>query len=245
MSSLSRFMLLGFLASIIAGCQTTGLERELSYNQTKLREVEGDRDRLEFQLSTSERQLQETVQELIAIQKKFADLNAKNAALVAENDLLLSRPTPAAAIIEEVGEPDLGSFAGIDGLTATAEEGGVRITVEQQVLFSSGSADITRRGKEALEKLATVLSTEFTGSDIRVEGHTDSTPVKKTKTRWASNWELSSIRACAVLRALLDAGASTAVKIEAVGYGSQRPVADNTTKQGRGQNRRVEVIVYR
>ncbi|MGE4601285.1 MAG: hypothetical protein AAEJ65_00090, partial [Planctomycetota bacterium] len=80
MSSLSRFMLLGFLASIIAGCQTTSLERELSYNQTKLREVEGDRDRLEFQLSTSERQQQETVQELIAIQKKLADLNAKNAA---------------------------------------------------------------------------------------------------------------------------------------------------------------------
>ena len=244
MSSLSRFILLGFLASILAGCQTTSLERELSYNQTMLREAEEDRDRLEFQLSTSERQLAETVKELIGIQKQMADLSAKNAALVAKNDLLLSRPTPVTAIIEEVGEPDLGSFAGIDGLTATVEDGSVRITVEQQVLFSSGSADITRRGKEALEKLATVLSTEFTGSDIGVEGHADSTPVKKTKTRWASNWELSSIRACAVLGALLDAGASTAAKIEAVGFGSQRPVADNTTKQGRGQNRRVEVIVY-
>ena len=123
MSSLSRFILLGFLASILAGCQTTSLERELSYNQTMLREAEEDRDRLEFQLSTSERQLAETVKELIGIQKQMADLSAKNAALVAKNDLLLSRPTPVTAIIEEVGEPDLGSFAGIDGLTATAEEG--------------------------------------------------------------------------------------------------------------------------
>lgn len=241
MSSLSRFMLLGFLALMVSGCQTTSLERELSYNQNKLREAEGDRDRLEFQLATSERQQQETVLELVDIRKQLADANAKNAALVAKNDVLLSRPEPASAIIED----DLGSFEGIDGLTATSDEDGVRITVDQQVLFSSGSADITRRGKDALQKLAAVLEMEFSGRDIRVEGHTDSTPVKKTKTRWASNWELSSIRACAVLRALLDAGASTAAKIEAVGYGSQRPVADNTTKQGRGQNRRVEVIVYR
>jgi len=245
MSSFSRYLVLFFLASVVAGCQTTSLERELSYNQKKLRELEDERNRLEFQLSTSERQQQETVKELVAIQKTLADVSAKNAALQAENENLLSRPIPSSAVIEDVGEPDLGSFEGIEGLTASAEDGDVRITVDQQVLFSSGSADITRRGKAALEKLANVLRTEFSGRDVRVEGHTDSTPVKKTKMRWASNWELSSIRACAVLRALVDAGAAAPAKIEAVGYGSQRPVADNTTKEGRSQNRRVEVVVYR
>ena len=232
MSSFSRYLLLIFLTSVVAGCQTTSLERELSYNQKKLRVIEDERNRLEFQLATSERQQQETVTELVATQKSLAEISAKNAALLAQNDNLLSRPTPAAAIIDDVGEPDLGSFEGIDGLTASSEDGDVRITVDQQVLFSSGSAEITRRGRDA-------------GKDIRVEGHTDSTPVKKTKVRWATNWELSSIRACSVLRALLDAGAAAPAQIEAVGYGSQRPVADNTTKEGRGQNRRVEVIVYR
>ena len=245
MSSFSRYLLLIFLTSVVAGCQTTSLERELSYNQKKLRVIEDERNRLEFQLATSERQQQETVTELVATQKSLAEISAKNAALLAQNDNLLSRPTPAAAIIDDVGEPDLGSFEGIDGLTASSEDGDVRITVDQQVLFSSGSAEITRRGRDALEKLAAVLSTEFSGKDIRVEGHTDSTPVKKTKVRWATNWELSSILACSVLRALLDAGAAAPAQIEAVGYGSQRPVADNTTKEGRGQNRRVEVIVYR
>ncbi|MGE4620160.1 MAG: OmpA family protein, partial [Planctomycetota bacterium] len=238
MSSFSRYLLLVFLTSVVAGCQTTSLERELSYNQKKLREIEEERDRLEFQLATSERQQQLTVKELVETQKTLADVSAKNAALSTENENLQARPTPAAAIIEDLSEPDLGSFKGIDGLTATSEDGDVRITVDQQVLFSSGSAEITRRGKVALDKLAAILRTEFSGRDIRVEGHTDSTPVKKTKMRWATNWELSSIRACAVLRSLLDADAAAPAKIEAVGYGSQRPVADNTTKEGRRQNRR-------
>jgi len=97
MSSISRGLLLFLIASITAGCQTTSLERTLSYNQGKLREAEEQRDRLEFQLATSERQQQEAVAELVGFQKRIADFRAKNAALIAENEMLIARPIPASA----------------------------------------------------------------------------------------------------------------------------------------------------
>ena len=244
MSSISRGLLLFLIVSITAGCQTTSLERELAYNQDKLRTAEEQRDRLEFQLATSERQQQEAVDELVGFQQRFADISAKNAALIAENEALIARPIPSSAIIEDVGEPNLDGFDGIDGLKASAVDGMVTLTLDQQVLFNSGSAEISKRGQQALGKLAVVLRDQFAGREIRVEGHSDSTPVKKTKSRWATNWELSSTRACSVLRELIAANAADANRIAAVGYGAQRPVFDNSTKEGRSKNRRVEVIVF-
>ncbi len=244
MSSISRGLLLFLIVSITAGCQTTSLERTLSYNQDKLREAEEQRDRLEFQLATSERQQQEAVAELVGFQKRIADIRAKNAALTAENDMLIARPIPSSAIIEEIGEPNLDGFDGIDGLQASAVGGMVTLTLDQQVLFNSGSADISKRGQQALGQLAVVLRDQFAGREIRVEGHSDSTPVKKTRVKWASNWELSSTRACSVLRELISSNAADASRIAAVGYGAQRPVFDNSTKEGRSKNRRVEVIVF-
>ncbi len=243
MSAISRGLVLFLVASITAGCQTTSLERELSYNQNKLRAAEEQRDRLEYQLATCENQQQQSVSELVALQKRFADLSAKNAKLMAEIDLFNSQPIPASVTFDDVIEPDLGSFAGIDGLAATSDGGKVTLTLDQQVLFNSGSADISKRGQQALTAMATVLKDQFAGKEIRVEGHTDNTPIVKTKGRWASNWELSTTRACSVLRKLLAANVSDESNISAVGFGSTRPVSSNSDKKGRSQNRRVEVIV--
>jgi outer membrane protein OmpA-like peptidoglycan-associated protein len=196
MSSISRGLLLFLIALITAGCQTTSLERTLSYNQGKLREAEEQRDRLEFQLATSERQQQEAVAELVGFQKRIADFRAKNAALTAENEMLIARPIPASAIIEEIGEPNLDGFDGIDGLQASAVGGMVTLTLDQQVLFNSGSADISKHGQQALGQLAVVLRDQFAGREIRVEGHTDASGDER------ANWQLSGKRATAVVMAL-------------------------------------------
>ena len=144
---------------------------------------------------------------------------------------------------DNVAQEDLGSFEGIEGLTATADESGVRLTLDQSVLFTSGSAEVTRKGQDTLKKMSGIIRSEYANRKIRVEGHTDSTPITKTKSRWASNWELSSYRACAVLRRLLKEGAVNSSNISAIGFADQRPVGDNKTKVGRRMNRRVEIIV--
>lgn len=231
------------ILTLISGCQTTSLERQLSYNKSKLQEVEQERDRLQFQLATCEGQQRVATDELSALQKRFADLSAAKIALESEVNELLARPEPASVKLEEFVEEDLGSFDGIEGLTATSDESGVRLTLDQSVLFSSGSAEVTRKGQETLKKMAAIIRSEYANRKIRVEGHTDSTPIVKTKSRWASNWELSSYRACAVLRGLLKENAVKSSHVTAIGFADQRPVGDNQTKAGRKLNRRVEIIV--
>ena len=227
---------------LVSGCQTTNLERQLSYNKSKLQEVEQERDRLQFQLATCEGQQKVAMDDLTSLQKRFADLSAIKIALESEVSSLLARPEPASALLETF-EEDLGSFEGIEGLTATADESGVRLTLDQSVLFTSGSAEVTRKGQDTLKKMSGIIRSEYANRKIRVEGHTDSTPITKTKSRWASNWELSSYRACAVLRRLLKEGAVNSSNISAIGFADQRPVGDNKTKVGRRMNRRVEIIV--
>ncbi|MAJ28501.1 hypothetical protein CBD41_03725 [bacterium TMED181] len=227
---------------LVSGCQTTNLERQLSYNKSKLQEVEQDRDRLQFQLATCEGQQKVVMEELTILQKRFADLSVTKIALESELSSLLARPEPASAQLENF-EEDLGSFEGIEGLTATSDESGVRLTLDQSVLFTSGSAELTRKGQDTLKKMSGIIRSDYANRKIRVEGHTDSTPITKTKSRWASNWELSSYRACAVLRRLLSEGAVNSSNISAIGFADQRPVGDNKTKAGRSMNRRVEIIV--
>jgi chemotaxis protein MotB len=76
---------------------------------------------------------------------------------------------------------------------------------------------------------------------VRVEGHTDNVPV--TTERYASNWELSSARATAVLRYLVDDGDVDPSTVFAAGYGEFRPVASNLTPEGRALNRRADLVI--
>ena len=92
------------ILTLISGCQTTSLERQLSYNKSKLQEVEQERDRLQFQLATCEGQQRVATDELSALQKRFADLSAAKIALESEVNELLARPEPASVKLEEFVE---------------------------------------------------------------------------------------------------------------------------------------------
>jgi outer membrane protein OmpA-like peptidoglycan-associated protein len=104
------------------------------------------------------------------------------------------------------------------------------------VNFDSNRADIRKADLPDLEK-AIAFVKKYPGYKISVEGHTDSRGSAKY------NQALSERRALAVKRYLVDHGAANAGRIEAVGYGESRPVADNATKKGRFENRRVEIVI--
>jgi chemotaxis protein MotB len=103
---------------------------------------------------------------------------------------------------------------------------------------------ISPKGQSALTRVAAILGSDYPSAQIRVDGHTDSTPIKRTKDRYPSNWELSTDRACAVLRFLVSKGVSEK-RIFAAGFAYQRPLAANTTEAGKGKNRRVEIVILR
>jgi len=119
-------------------------------------------------------------------------------------------------------------------------ERGLVITFVDEILFDSGKTEVRAAGKDALDKVVTVLKEKKLEQNIGVEGHTDNEPIKHSG--WKSNWELSTTRATAVLHHLVSKGISPR-KLSATGYGEYHPVASNDTLEGRQKNRRVEVVI--
>lgn len=118
---------------------------------------------------------------------------------------------------------------------------GLVITMVNDILFDSGKAKLKTGAKDVLSKIASVINEAAPDRDIGVEGHTDNIPIKHSG--WKSNWELSTARATSVLHYLIDDCGISPQKLSAIGYGEYRPIDTNDTKEGRGQNRRVEIII--
>ncbi|GAA5183940.1 flagellar motor protein MotD [Niveibacterium umoris] len=115
---------------------------------------------------------------------------------------------------------------------------GISIEINASALFNPGEALL---GPEAARALSAVGQVVAQGDfPIRVEGHTDSVPISTAA--YASNWELSSVRASSVVRLFIEAGVD-ARRLTVAGYADQRPVADNSTAEGRQRNRRVSIQV--
>jgi chemotaxis protein MotB len=138
----------------------------------------------------------------------------------------------------------LDKFAADNGiqttLVTTTEERGLVVSIQETLLFESGSADITARARDILEKIATVLAAA--PNQIKVEGHTDNLPIKTAK--FPSNWELSVIRSTNVVHILQSDGISPD-RLSAAGYGEFRPISSNDTDAGRGKNRRIDLLILR
>lgn len=122
----------------------------------------------------------------------------------------------------------------------TVNEGafGISIEINASALFAPGEAVLGENALRALSAVGQVLATgDF---PIKVEGHTDTLPISNQL--FASNWELSAVRASAVVRLFVQAGVAPQ-RLSAAGYADQRPVADNRTAEGRSRNRRVAILI--
>jgi chemotaxis protein MotB len=122
---------------------------------------------------------------------------------------------------------DISLHASAEGLTLSLQEGG---------FFDSGSAEIRPAAISTLQTLAASLPT----TPLRIEGHTDNLPMRSPL--YASNWELSTARACAIARFLLDHSSENPTQLSVAGYAEFHPVAPNTTPEGRAKNRRVDIV---
>lgn len=114
----------------------------------------------------------------------------------------------------------------------------VGIDIDAELLFAEGDARLSPAAERLLSSVAQVLHDR--SCLIRVEGHTDSTPISNSK--FASNWELSSARAAVVVRKL-SAGGIAEARLSAVGLASNQPLASNLTAAGRTRNRRVQLLL--
>ena len=118
-------------------------------------------------------------------------------------------------------------------------EGKIVLRVEGGVLFRSGSSDLLPGANRILSDIIQIIQNN-PQYDVDIQGHTDDRPISTPK--FASNWELSAIRATTVLRYLIENGIF-GERLTATGFADLRPVASNYTPEGRRKNRRVEFVL--
>ncbi|RYF99182.1 MAG: flagellar motor protein MotB, partial [Chitinophagaceae bacterium] len=121
----------------------------------------------------------------------------------------------------------------------SVKNGKVYVSLQENLLFPSGSANINVKGKEALGKLAEVLNLN-PDINVNIEGHTDSIPIRG---RFEDNWALSVARATSIVRILTKDYKIEPLRIIASGHSQYDPVETNGTAEGRGRNRRTEIIL--
>ncbi len=116
------------------------------------------------------------------------------------------------------------------------------IQLPEKILFASGKAAIKTKGEGALQKIADYLKSK-SSEQLRIDGHTDSDPIKKSAFLWDSNHHLSAGRALSVFQYLTKKQGIDQGRIYISGFGPNRSVADNSTSEGKQRNRRVEFLI--
>ncbi|MDE6653867.1 MAG: OmpA family protein [Muribaculaceae bacterium] len=119
-------------------------------------------------------------------------------------------------------------------------KGVVYISLADNMLYRSGSYEISDRAMETLSKIAKIIK-DYKDYDVLVEGNTDDVPISKTNIR--NNWDLSALRASSVVQVLEDRFGVNPSRLTAGGRGEHNPIGDNTTEAGRARNRRTEIII--
>lgn len=126
-----------------------------------------------------------------------------------------------------------------ESVSTDIDDRGLIIRMSNSILFDSGTANIKSDNSSSLSTIGTLLNSM--PNYIRIEGHTDNLPINNT--RFKSNWELSVLRATNVAEILIDDAGIKPERISVLGYGEFRPIADNSTPEGRAKNRRVDIVI--
>jgi chemotaxis protein MotB len=161
---------------------------------------------------------------------------------------IVSRPNGALG-----GGPENGDLAQLETELQTAlsveikrreiamrrEPDGLVISLREVGFFESGSAEMKSASQSAFDRIATMLRQR--DYRLRIEGHTDDVPIHTA--RFSSNWELSTSRATEIVRLLIVRDGFAPNRLSAAGYAEYHPVAPNATAEGRGMNRRVDIVI--
>ena len=188
------------------------------------------------QLEAKEQALAQENQRLEKLKQELANRSNR----VAELEKVISDKDAAMTALKEAISKALTDFEG-KGLTVEQRDGKVYVSMENKLLFSSGSWAVGTEGRRAVQQLGTVLATN---PDIAVliEGHTDNVPYQGSG-QIVGNWDLSTKRATAIVTILRENASINAENLTAAGRGEFAPIATNDTPEGRAKNRRIEVIL--
>lgn len=197
--------------------------------------VDKNKELLE-QLESKERILAQERSSLEALKKQL-DSRSKR---VDELEGLIAAKDQAMKKLKDAISSALLDFEG-KGLTVEQRDGKVYVSMENKLLFQSGSWAVNENGRRAVQQLGTVLA-KNPDINVLIEGHTDNVPYRGNGPL-QDNWDLSTKRATSIVRILLGNSQIDPASLTAAGKGQFVPVAPNSTISGKAKNRRIEVVL--
>ncbi|WP_010135458.1 OmpA family protein [Ochrovirga pacifica] len=208
---------------LLASKSSSEISAKAKENQQLLKALEEKEEKL----FTEEANLRKLQAALEARSKRIADLEA----------LIASKEQAMQALKKAISDALIG-FEG-KGLTVEHRDGKIYVSMDNKLLFRSGKWSVEAQGKSAVEELAKVL-VQNPEIEVLIEGHTDNVPYRGAIIE--DNWDLSVKRATAIVR-ILEKQNVAPKQMTAAGRGEYKPVAENTSPEGKAKNRRIEIIL--
>tara|TARA_R110002072_G_scaffold117281_7_gene248236 strand:- start:31649 stop:32509 length:861 start_codon:yes stop_codon:yes gene_type:complete len=197
-------------------------------------------------LNATNKDLIRSIGDFTDLTKKGAENLQKSLQSLQEKDLTIRKLQDAVNRRDSVNLALVQSLKGAVGnmddsdIEISVEKGVVFVNISDKLLFSSGSYNLTSRAKEVLGKVALVVKNK-PDFEFLVEGHTDNVPISRPGIQ--DNWDLSVLRATAVVRTLQNEFGVDPARMTAGGRGEYVPVASNATADGKSKNRRTRIVV--
>ena len=234
--------------------QRDKLQAEYNSAKSNYENLKGSYDALEKNssaaIAANSQKNRELLAQLEAKEQALASENARLAKLkkdledrsnrVAELESVIASKDAAMTALKNAISRALTDFEG-KGLTVEQRDGKVYVSMENKLLFSSGSWAVGSEGKRAVQQLGNVLG-DNPDIAVLIEGHTDNVPYQGNA-QLSGNWDLSTKRATAIVNILRENNAINPENLTAAGRGEFAPVATNSTSEGKAKNRRIEVIL--
>ncbi len=205
-------------------------------NQNQMNDMLNNIDKIKDELNAKEKLLNAQQDSLIAAKRI---LEAKEARIQEMQDILNQKDAEVKALKDKVSNA-LKGFEG-SGLNVKEQDGKVYVSMDDKLLFASGSWTLNEQGLSAIKQLASVLETEKEIS-VLIEGHTDNVPFRGSG-QVKDNWDLSVMRATSVVKALLQNGDIEPVRLSASGRSEYLPIDNADNAEARAKNRRTEIIL--
>ncbi|MBE3086325.1 MAG: OmpA family protein [Bacteroidetes bacterium] len=245
---------LAFLSLILGLLFTScGPSKKLMVSEAKVDELQKDNANTHNKLNVCNAQVQNLNEEKVSLQNEYASIQKDLKDLSNESKMTISDQARRLRNLQNMIQSQKDVMTRLKNSIADAlmnykadelyvyiKDGNVYVSLEEKLLFKSGSDVVDPKGKEALKSLAMVLN-NTKDITVMIEGHTDNVPIK-TKL-FEDNWDLSTARATSILRILTKDFGFDPNRITASGKGQFHPVKTNDTVEGRAANRRTEIIL--
>jgi chemotaxis protein MotB len=238
------------------------LQAQVAERDTRIRDLEAALADEKAKLAAIEAEKAELLAKKASLEASLRDEEARTKGLLDEKAGLVADKARLKGSVEEMrvalselearkaaAEARIGEFQSllqrfkklIDAgkLSVKIVDGRMVVALATDVLFASGSAELSAEGATAIGEVAAVLAS-IPDRAFQVEGHTDNVPIKTEK--YPSNWELASARSLTVVRTMIAAGLP-ATRVSAASYGEFKPAAANDSPAGKAANRRIEIVV--